>query len=92
MSAADNVDLRLILRNTERASRAAQAAFDATERLVVSVGNRFDALESRMTAVESRMASLESRIGCVEKGMDGIARSNHRLEQMLSDILAKLVP
>ncbi len=86
----ENVDLTLVLRNTETASRDARAAFDATERLVLSIGPRFDAIESRITSLESRMTSLESRMGSVEKGIDGIARSNHRIEQMLADILGKL--
>lgn len=79
----ENVELTLVLRNTETASRDARAAFDATERLVLSIGPRFDAIESRITSLESRMAS-------VERGIDGIARSNHRIEQMLADILTKL--
>ena len=79
----ENIDLTLILRNTERASRDAAAAFEATERLVVGVGSRFDALESRIS-------SLERRVSVLEAGLDGIARSNHRIEQALSEIMARL--
>lgn len=86
-------DLKLVLRNAEKASRDAEAAFEATERLVIGVGARFDALESRTSGLERRLAA-------VEKGLDGIARSNHRIEQMLADptfrretsVLARLTP
>ena len=76
-------DLKLILRNTEKGSRDAEAALEATERLVTGVGARFDALEGRVTALERRITGLE-------RGMDGIARSNHRIENMLADILVRL--
>ena len=99
----DNIDLKLILRNTEQASRDALAAMEATERLVISIGARFDALESRAGSLEARMTSLELRITAVEKSVDGIARlmhrtekaleeSNHRIERMLGDIMARLSP
>ena len=74
-------DLRLILRNTEKTARDAEAALEVTERLVTGVGARFDALEGRMSA-------LERRVGGLERATDSIARSNHRIEQMLADILA----
>ncbi len=47
------------------------------------VGPRFDAIEARLTGLERRMASVET-------GIDGIARSNQQIEQMLADILARL--
>jgi septal ring factor EnvC (AmiA/AmiB activator) len=97
MSGTDNLDLRLVLRNTEKASCNAAAALEATERLVVSIGARFDSidsristLESRASTVESRLTGVERRIGAVEHGLDGIARSNHRIEQMLADIAGRL--
>jgi len=92
MSGIENVDLKLVLRNTEKASRDAEAALEATLRLATSVGARFDALESRMSSLETRMTSIERRIGSVESGLDGIARSNHRIEQMLIEMAAKLTP
>ena len=76
-------DLKLVLRNADRAARNAAAAFEASERLVTGIGARFDAVESRLTGLELRMSS-------VERGVDGIARSNHRIEQMLADIVANL--
>lgn len=86
----ENVDLAIVLRNTEKASRDAEAAFAATERLVVHIGVRFDSIESRISTLETRMNGLERRLGSVEHGVDGIARSNHRIEQMLGDITARL--
>ena len=90
MSETQNLDLKLVLRNTEKASHDAAAALEATERLVVSIGSRFDSIESRMSTVEIRMNGLERRIGSLENGLDGIARSNHHIEQMLADIAARL--
>ena len=90
MSGIDNLDPRLVLRNTEKASRDAAAALEATERLVVSIGARFDSIESRISTLESRITDVERRIGSLENGMDGIARSNHRIEQMLAEITARL--
>jgi hypothetical protein len=86
----ENVDLTLVLRNTDKASRDAAAAFEATQRLVVSIGARFDSIESRISTLESRMSGLDRRVGSVENGIDSIARSNHRIEQMLGDIFTKL--
>jgi hypothetical protein len=99
-------DLKLVLRNTATASRDAAAALEATERLVIGIGARFDALEgrltgsesrfgaleSRFTALETRFTALETRAGSLERGMDSIARSNHRIEGMLADILARVTP
>ena len=79
----DNVELALILRNTETASRDARAAFDATERLVASIG-------PRLSSLEARLSGLESRVGGLEKALDGIARSNYKIETMLADIMARL--
>jgi hypothetical protein len=92
MSGTQNLDLKLVLRNTEKASGDTEAALEATERLVVSIGARFDSIESRISTLESRMTGLERRVGAVEKGVDGIARSNHRIEQMLAEIAARLAP
>ena len=93
----ENLDLKLVLPNTEYASRDARAALEATDCLVTMIGARFDAMEDRMTAVESsvtavesRMVGVERRVTAVETGMDSIARSNHRIEQMLADTAATL--
>ena|ERR1700760_3987018 len=93
------VELHLILRNTENASRDAAAALEATERLINGVGPRFDALDSRLnglegrfSALEGRFAALERRVTGLERTMDSIARSNHNIEQMLTDIFARLAP
>jgi hypothetical protein len=79
----DTIELALILRNTETASRDARAAFDATERLVEGIGPRLSSLEPRLSA-------LEGRVGGMEKGLDGLARSNYKIETMLADVAARL--
>jgi hypothetical protein len=86
----ENVDLRLILRNTENASRDAKAALDATLRFITTVGGRMTGLEARMTGLEARFTALEGRTEGIERGLDEIARSGHRIEQVLADINAKL--
>jgi hypothetical protein len=85
----DNVELALILRNTEIASRDARAAFDATERLVAGIGPRFAGMEAHLSALEVRVGALEARVGALEVGIDGVARSNYRIETMLADIAAR---
>ena len=86
---SDNVDLRLILRNTENASRDAKAALEATLRFITSFGGRMTAFEARIGALETRFTALEDRTTGIERGLDEIARSNRRMEQMLADILDK---
>ena len=78
-----DVELALILRNTETASRDARAALEATERFVENIG-------PRLSALEARFSSLEARVGGLEKGLDGVARSNYRIETLLADIAARL--
>jgi hypothetical protein len=50
------VDLRLILRNTQQATRDAQAAIAAVERLIGGLGARFEAIEARLGAIELNSA------------------------------------
>lgn len=64
---AENLDLKLVLRNTEHASRDARPAVEATDRLINMIGARFDAMEDRMTAVETRITAVESRMIGVER-------------------------
>jgi CII-binding regulator of phage lambda lysogenization HflD len=71
------------------------------ERLVAGVGPRFDAIDARLSGLEGRLTGLERRLTAVETSVDVVARnahrieqaiadSNFRIEQMLSDILARL--
>ena len=71
-------DLKLVLRNTEKSARDAQAALEAIERLVAGVGPRFDALEARLTGLEGRLTGLERRLAAVEASVDVVARNTHR--------------
>jgi hypothetical protein len=95
----ENVQLAIILRNTETASRDARAAFDATQRLVTGIGSRFSGtetrfsgIETRLSAVESRIGGLETRVGGLEEAFEAVARSNYRIETALTDIAARLAP
>jgi hypothetical protein len=92
MSEPGNVELKLILRNTETASRDAKAALEATLRFVTSFDGRLTAFEARIGALETRFTALETRTAGIERGIDEIARSNHRIEQMLAEILARGTP
>lgn len=87
----DNIELGLILRNTENASRDSKAALDATLRFITSFGGRMTAFEARIGALETRFTALEDRTTGIERSLDEIARSSHRVEQVLADISAKLV-
>jgi hypothetical protein len=78
-----NVDLGLIQTLLQKASRDAEAALAATERLYSSVLPRLSALESRFSAMEARFAGMEG-------ALDHIGRSNHRLETMLADIAGRI--
>jgi uncharacterized coiled-coil protein SlyX len=53
-------DLRLILRNTEKAASDIRTVRDATERLTSGWGYRLDAIEARLTGLEQRFASREA--------------------------------
>ena len=79
----DNIDLTLLQSLVQKASRDAEAALAATERLANSVLPSLQALEARVSALEARFSGLE-------RGLDQIARSNHRLEAMLADVAGKL--
>jgi septal ring factor EnvC (AmiA/AmiB activator) len=78
-----NIDLGLLQSLVQKASRDAEAALAATERLYTAVLPRLDALEARFSALEHRFSGMEHAI-------DQVARSNHRLETMLADIARKL--
>jgi len=80
---SENVDLSLVLRNTQHASRDARAALEATLRFT-------EAFAPRLTALEARVGALEQRIGGIERALDDLARSNSRLEELLIDIARKL--
>ncbi len=86
------MDLTLILRNTENASRDAKAALGATERLTTSVGSRLSAMEARFLALETRFAALETRYNSMEGAIEGVAQSNLRIVQLVTDVIDRLPP
>jgi len=97
MTGTDNPYLHLALHNTEKISRDAAAAREAIERLIVSIGARFDSIDSRISTLETRASTVENRItrverriGSIENSIDGIARSNHRIERMLAEVTVRL--
>jgi hypothetical protein len=91
MASSDfNVDLGLIQTLLQKASRDAEAALAATERLYSSVLPQFETISLRLTAMEGRIGGLEQRVTGMERGLDQIARSNHRLETMLADIAGRI--
>ena len=61
-------DLKLVLRNTEKSARDAQAALEATERLVASVGPRFDALEARLDTIPGATERSRSEVVARTRG------------------------
>ena len=80
---SEALDLSLILRNTENASRDSRAALEATLRFIESFGPRLNALEGRFSALEARTAGIE-------RTLDEIARVGHQTGQDVAAILAKL--
>jgi hypothetical protein len=96
---SENVDLTLILRNSQSAARAAQAALEIAEWLKSDVGNRLTALEARFTGLEGRFTSLEGRVTTLAAGQDSLHRAVLRIadgldgiEARLTDIAARLPP
>ena len=81
---------------TEKSSRDAQAALEATERLVIGVGALFDAVEARLTGLERRMASVETSVDSVarptHKIEQALTESNYEIMRMLTDSAARLPP
>lgn len=88
---SENVDLTLILRNTQAAARAAQAALDIADGMRSDVGNRLTALEARFTALEGRFAALEGRVTTLAAGQDGLHRAVLRIADLLDGIDGRLV-
>jgi hypothetical protein len=87
-------DLKLVLHNTESAARDAQAALEATGRLIAGIGPRFSAIEARIGGIEQRLTAVEASVEAGARTMHRIEQafgeSNFAIQQMLSDILARL--
>jgi hypothetical protein len=88
---SENVDLTLILRSTQAAARAAQAALDIAEGLKSDMGNRLTALEARFTALEGRFASLEGRVTTLAAEQDSLHRAVLRVADLLDGVDGRLV-
>jgi hypothetical protein len=91
------VDLTLVLRNTERAARAAEAALAIYQRMEGELGHRLGAMEARLSGLESRIPALAAGVNSVERGqvrlndklLDHDGRFD-RIDARLDAILARL--
>lgn len=75
---SDVLDLALVLRNTERAARAAEAALAGFHRLGAE-------LSPRMTALEARFSGLEARIPAMAAGLNSLALDVLKVNDKLLD-------
>ena len=87
---SENVDLTLILRNTQSAARAAEAALESAEGLRSDVGNRLTAMEARFSALEGRFTALEGPVTTLAAGQDSLHRAALRIPDRLDGIEARL--
>ena len=72
------VDLGLILRNTQKAVQAAEAALEIAQRIETDFGHRFNALEVRFTGLEGRITTLGA-------GQNSLQRAVLRIADTLVD-------
>jgi hypothetical protein len=87
---SENVDLTLILRSTQSAARAAEAALEIAEGLRSDVGNRLTAMEARFSGLEGRFTALEGRVTTLAAGQDSLHRAVLRIADRLDGIEARL--
>jgi hypothetical protein len=76
-------DLSLVLVHFQRATRAAEAALQITERLR-------DELGPRLTSLEARFGALESRVTSLALGVDSLQRGVLKIADILDDHGARL--
>ena len=101
---SDVLDLTLVLRNTERAARAAEAALAIAQRLETDLGARLTAIEGRMAGYMAGLNSLErgilritdrlldhdGRFDAIEKRLRDHDARFDAIDATLAAILAKL--
>jgi chromosome segregation ATPase len=75
---SDVLDLTLVLRNTERAARAAEAALTVAQRLENDISHR-------MSAMEARFSSLEGRVPAMIAGLNTLTLDVNKLNDKLLD-------
>jgi hypothetical protein len=78
-----SLELGLILRNTQKAVQAAEAALEIAQRLETDFGHRFSALEGRFTGLEGRIATLSA-------GQNSLQRAVLRIADTLVDHWGRL--
>jgi chromosome segregation ATPase len=67
------VELGLILRNTQKAVQAAEAALEIAQRIESDFGHRFSALEGRFTGLEGRITTLSAGQNSLQRAVLRIA-------------------
>jgi hypothetical protein len=72
------IELGLILRNTQKAANAAEAALASARLLESETGQRLSAIEARMVAVEGRLTVITA-------GQNSLDRAVLRIADMLVD-------
>ena len=75
---SDILDLTIVLRNTERAARAAEAALAGLNRLEAE-------FSPRMTTLEARFSGLEARIPAMAAGLNSLAMDVLRINDKMLD-------
>ncbi len=102
---SDVIDLTLVLRNTERAARAAEAALAIAQRLETDLGARLTAIEGRMGGYMAGLNSLErgilritdrlldhdGRFDAIEKRFDGLDAALAKLGADLSESTERII-
>ena len=63
------IDLTIVLRNTERAARAAEAALAVVQRLETELSPRMSSLEARFSGLEGRIPAIAAGLNSLELGL-----------------------
>jgi hypothetical protein len=101
---SDVLDLTVIIRNSERAARAAEAALAIAQRLETDLATRLSAIEARMASYAAGPNSLErgilritdrqydhdGRFDAIEKRLTDHDARFDKIDGTLAAILAKL--
>jgi hypothetical protein len=80
---SETADWTIIVRNSQKAARAAEAALEITQRLETDLSHRLTALEGRFGALEGRMTSVAA-------GLDSLHRAVLRIADIQDDQTAGL--
>jgi hypothetical protein len=81
----DTVELGLILRNTQQAMRASEAALAIAQRIETEFGHRFSGLEARFSGLEGRFSAIEGRVTVLAAGQNSLQRAVLRIADTQDD-------